>query len=106
MTTQQVLSEGGDVPWWRRGVIWRRDFATVSEPPARLALFQADPPVTWVTNVNNEVAYRTSYGRFPKRENRSLVLHSAAEENGVSMLREGGHRPRDARAFLSVCGNE
>ena len=33
-----------------------------------------------------------------------LVLHSAAEENGVSMLREGGHRPRDARAFLSVCG--
>ena len=32
------------------------------------------------------------------------VMHSAAEENGVSMLREGGHRPRDARAFLSVCG--
>ena len=36
---------------------------------------------------------------------RRLVLHSAAEENGVSMLREGGHRPRDARAFLSVCGH-
>ena len=34
----------------------------------------------------------------------SLVLRSAAEENGVSMLRKGGHRPRDARAFLSVCG--
>ena len=88
---------------------WRRmthDLATVSEPPARLALFQADTPVTWVTKVNNEVAYRTSYGRFPKRENRSLVLRSAAEENGVSMLREGGHRPRDARAFLSVCENE
>ena len=36
--------------------------------------------------------------------NRSLVLHSTAEGNGVFMLREGGHRPRDARAFLSVCG--
>ena len=48
----------------------------------------------------------------PKRENRktpvlrkSLVLRSAAEENGVSMLREGGHHTRDARAFLSVCGH-
>ena len=60
--------------------------------------------MTWVTKVNNAVGYRTSNGRFPKREKRSLVLHSAAEENGVSMLREGGHRPRDARAFLSVCG--
>ena len=39
MTTQQVLLEGGDVPWWRRGVAWRHDFATVSEPPARLAHF-------------------------------------------------------------------
>ena len=70
-------------------------------PPRPL---QADTPVTWVTKVNNAVGYRTSNGRFPKRENRSLVLRSAAEENGVSMLREGGHRPRDARAFLSVCG--
>ena len=33
-----------------------------------------------------------------------VAQRSAAEENGVSMLREGGHRPRDARAFLSVCG--
>ena len=32
-----------------------------------------------------------------------VAQRSAAEENGVSMLREGGHRPRDARAFLSVC---
>ena len=40
MTTQQVLSEGGDGPRWRRGVAWRHDFATVSEPPARLAHFR------------------------------------------------------------------
>ena len=33
---------------------------------------QADTPVTWVTKVINEVGYRTSYGRFPKRENRTL----------------------------------
>ena len=36
---------------------------------------------------------------------RSLVLHSAAEENGVSVLREGGHRTRDARAFRVVHRN-
>ena len=33
-----------------------------------------------------------------------VAQRSAAEENGVYMLRKGGHRPRDARAFLSVCG--
>ena len=31
---------------------------------------------------------------------RCLVLHSVAEQNGVSMFRKGGHRPRSARAFL------
>ena len=86
---------------WRRMTSRFRHGLGTAGPPRPL---QADTPVTWVTKVNNAVGYRTSNGRFPKRENRSLVLHSAAEENGVSMLREGGHRPRDARAFLSVCG--
>ena len=31
-------------------------------------------PVTWVTKVSNAVGYRTSNGRFPKRENRTLVV--------------------------------
>ena len=56
MTTQQSVNvaEGSDVPWWRRGVAWRHDLATVTEPPARLALFQADTPVTWVTKFSNQ----------------------------------------------------
>ena len=86
---------------WRRMTSRYRHGLGTAGPPRPL---QADTPVTWVTKVNNEVVYRTSNGRFPKRENRSLVLHSTAEQNGVSMLREGGHRPRDVRAFLSVCG--
>ena len=86
---------------WRRMTSRFRHGLGTAGPPRPL---QADTPVTWVTKVINAVGYRTSNGRFPKRENRSLVLRSAAEENGVSMLREGGHRPRDARAFLSVCG--
>ena len=48
-------------------------------PPRPL---QADTPVTWVTKVINAVGYRTSNGRFPKRENRSLVLRSAAQRSG------------------------
>ena len=86
---------------WRRMTSRFRHGLGTAGPPRPL---QADTPVTWVTKVINAVGYRTSNGRFPKRENRSLVLRSAAEENGVSMLRKGGHRPRDARAFLSVCG--
>ena len=86
---------------WRRMTSRSRHGLGTAGPPRPL---QADTPVTWVTKVINAVGYRTSNGRFPKRENRSLVLRSAAEENGVSMLRKGGHRPRDARAFLSVCG--
>ena len=57
MTTQQSVNvaEGGDVPWWRRrGVAWRHDLATATEPPARLALFQADTPVNWVTKFSNQ----------------------------------------------------
>ena len=87
---------------WRRMTSRFRHGLGTAGPPRPL---QADTPVTWVTKVNNEVGYRTSYGRFPKRENRSLVLHSAAEENGVSMLRKGGHRTRDARAFRIVHRN-
>ena len=35
-------------------------------PPRPL---QVGTPVTWVTKVSNAVGYRTSNGRFPKREN-------------------------------------
>ena len=71
MTTQQSVGRRR----WRTVVAsWRRMTSRschghgTASPPRPL---QADTPVNWVTKVNNEVGYRTSYGRFPKRENRS-----------------------------------
>ena len=46
------------------------------------------------TVVANDVHVAVGEGR--------LVLRSAAEEDGVSMFRKGGHRQRDARAFRIV----
>ena len=64
---------------WRRMTSRSRHGLGTAGPPRPL---QADTPVTWVTKVINAVGYRTSNGRFPKRENRSLVLRSAAQRSG------------------------
>ena len=56
---------------WRRMTSRFRHGLGTAGPPRPL---QADTPVTWVTKVNNEVGYRTSYGRFPKRENRTTAI--------------------------------
>ena len=64
---------------WRRMTSRSRHGLGTAGPPRPL---QADTPVTWVTKVTNAVGYRTSNGRFPKRENRSLVLRSAAQRSG------------------------
>ena len=64
---------------WRRMTSRFRHGLGTAGPPRPL---QADTPVTWVTKVINAVGYRTSNGRFPKRENRSLVLRSAAQRSG------------------------
>jgi hypothetical protein len=70
-------------------------------PPARPAPLQADTPVTWVTKSNQQSRLPPNLEwEAPLRKHRSLVLHSVAEQNGVSMFRKGGHRPRGARAFL------
>ena len=52
---------------WRRMTSRSRHGLGTAGPPRPL---QADTPVTWVTKVINAVGYRTSNGRFPKRENR------------------------------------
>ena len=52
---------------WRRMTSRFRHGLGTAGPPRPL---QADTPVTWVTKVINAVGYRTSNGRFPKRENR------------------------------------
>ena len=75
----------------------RRGFGTAG-PPRTL---QADTPVTWVTKSNQQSWLPSNLEwEAPLRKHRSLVLHSVAEQNGVSMFRKGGHRPRGARAFL------
>ena len=84
---------------WRRMTSRSRHGLGTAGPPRPL---QADTPVTWVTKVINAVGYRTSNGRFPKRENRSLVLRSAAQRSGgerrFSASEKRGHRPRADRA--------
>ena len=57
---------------WRRMTSRFRHGLGTAGPPRPL---QADTPVTWVTKVINAVGYRTSNGRFPKRENRSQRSH-------------------------------
>ena len=75
----------------------RRGFGPAG-PPRTL---QADTPVTWVTKGNQQSWLPSNLEwEAPLRKHRSLVLHSVAEQNGVSMFRKGGHRPRSARAFL------
>ena len=56
---------------WRRMTSRSRHGLGTAGPPRPL---QADTPVTWVTKVINAVGYRTSNGRFPKRENRSVTF--------------------------------
>ena len=94
MTTQQSVVGRR----WRTVVTSLRRMASryrhglgTAGPPRPL---QADTPVTWVTKVNNEVDYRTSNGRFPKRENRTgpLVARCARGCSGRS-------------AHLAACGS-
>ena len=64
------------------------------------------PGVQWWLGLNSSTPTQSKLAGLSclSSRRRCLVPHSAAEQNGVPMLREGGHRPRDARAFLSVCG--
>ena len=89
---------------WRRMTSRFRHGLGTAGPPRPL---QADTPVTWVTKVTTQLVTEPRMGGFLNERIEAsfcVAQRSAAEENGVSMLREGGHRPRDARAFLSVCG--
>ena len=84
---------------------------STTPPAAVLASLRRSRAWPWARRTKRPTARSRSWSgasspRVRRCSSGCLVLRSAAEENGVSMLREGGHRPRDARAFLSVCGNE
>ena len=72
---------------WRRMTSRSRHGLGTAGPPRPL---QADTPVTWVTKVINAVGYRTSNGRFPKRENRNCTGTFQCHSNNEHAI----HSPR------------
>ena len=86
---------------------WRCDDATTrhgSEPPARLAPSRPRHSCDLGRQkVINEVGYRTSNWRFPKRENRSVVLLGIAEQIFFPFSPEKEDTARGARGgFLPM----
>ena len=77
---------------WRRMTSRSRHGLGTAGPPRPL---QADTPVTWVTKVINAVGYRTSNGRFPKRENRTPCSACTATHASERRISTQGALPSD-----------